>query len=99
MQTVPGRSSRTARTVGSVEETKRFSPRGKDINVSERPGLHKVAAPDPEWVRQAAEDVVAAWDRNLAWAPAPAIEDVLRAHAAIVEVLIEEGAVDLGELA
>ena len=69
--------------------------------MSERPGpgLHKAAAPDPEWVRQAAEDVVAAWDSNLAWVDAQALEDVARAHLAITEVLIDEGAVDLRELA
>jgi hypothetical protein len=58
-----------------------------------------VAAPDREWVRQAAEDVVAAWDSNLAWAPGHALDDILLAHTAIAEVLIDEGAIDLQELA
>lgn len=73
--------------------------RRKESDVSERPGLHKAAAPDHEWVRQAAEDVVAAWDSNLAWVDARALEDVARVHLAITEVLIEEGAIDLRELA
>jgi hypothetical protein len=67
--------------------------------VSERPGLHKVAAPDREWVCQAAEDVVSAWDSNLAWVPGHALDDVLRAHTAIAEVLVDEGVIEPRELA